>query len=412
MKNLIIMYLKSLFRNRSLLILSVIIPVVLYPLIYWGFTQYFMVKQGFEENQKIDLVLTQTGKNENTEKHLKNLTDSLSLLSQVNSIGNSKNEMSKNHIEIEISDYNSLPQYKVKIDSTNSMVLTSYKYIEPKLKSYFKTSLEEFKKTTGRSDNYFKAYKIESINVADDNEFMTKILAMLIPMFAIISVLTGVSAAAVEVTAGEREINAYETVFVTPLKRSAIHSSKIMATFIFGLFSGLINFFMLGSVMLQIMATIFKQLGKKGLDLDAGSIFSLDIVLLVLVTLIIVGLLGSMLFVTVSSFSPTKKEANIALTPFIAIMMYISFVVVIPAIKPTLLISLVPILNIAFSLKLIISRDWNMLFFMQSALFTLLHIGIVFKFLVPMLFTEDVIFGNTEGGFGKIFKSKFKKIKK
>ena len=55
MRTVYSLHIKELLRNKYLIITNILIPILLYPLLYLGFTQFMLVKQGFNDNQKIDL---------------------------------------------------------------------------------------------------------------------------------------------------------------------------------------------------------------------------------------------------------------------------------------------------------------------------------------------------------------------
>ena len=255
-------------------------------------------------------------------------------------------------------------------------------------------------------DNYFEVYNLKSENIFDDNEIFTKIFSMIIPLFSIIFVLAGAMAFSVEITAGERENNATETLYVTPLSRVKIFISKILVVTTFSFLTGLLNFTVLGLVMLQLIDYLLKMVEKSSgiISFELFSVFNFYVILMIILSLILIALLCSTLFVTIASFAKTKKEANVVLTPVMTLLMYSSFVTFIPAIEPNFIFSTIPVLNISMAIKSVISGDYNLVYLVEAFLFSILQIVLTLKYILPLAISENVIFGTGDKGFFKTMK--------
>lgn len=401
MLELFLLHSKELLRNRFLIISGILIPLILYPLIYFGITQFFLIKTGLMEKEsarvKVEFI---NGSYPDLQDSLKNIKN-LSIVTESATAGT---------IGLKVDQKDGLPVFTLNLDSTSSVQTSFSAKIAKKLQSFFEKELQLKIKSSSRPANYYQAYQLKEVNIADKNEVMTKILSFLIPFLSIVSILTVASSVAVEVTAGEKENKAAETLFVTPLSRTKIILGKILVITVFAFVGGLINFLAIGIVMAQVMQFIFKMfkdISKTSLDVSA--IVTPEIVILIILSLLIISFLGAVLFAGMASFAKNRKEANIMLTPITTILMFSSYVVVIPGLEGNPVFPFLPVINIAMSLKMAVSGDFNTLYIIKAAVSSIIYLWLCFKYILPVMAEEDVLFGSSETTLWKKIKANWKK---
>lgn len=416
MKTVYSLHIKELLRNKHLIITNILIPILLYPFLYLGFTQFMLIKQGFNDNQKINVNFVI----QDNERY-SDLVDSVNVYLSKKKYSKNFNILADNElikadsdnidetITVEVKNRYDIPYFTVNLDSTNSIQLELFNRLEYSLKKYQLSKIDNKIKINNLDDDYFKVFNLRTENIFDDNEVFTKVFSMIIPLFSIIFVLAGAMAFSVEITAGERENNASETLYVTPLSRIKIFISKILVVATFSFFTGLLNFTVLGLVMLQLIDYLLKMVEKSSgiISFELFSVFNFYVILLILLSLVLIAFLCSTLFVTIASFAKTKKEANVVLTPVMTLLMYSSFITFIPAIEPSFIFSIVPVLNISMAIKSVISGDYNLVYLAQAFGFSILHIILTLKYILPLAVSENVIFGSGDKGFFKTLKSTY-----
>jgi len=416
MKTVYSLHIKELLRNKHLIITNILIPILLYPFLYLGFTQFMLIKQGFNDNQKINVNFVI----QDNERY-SDLVDSVNVYLSKKKYSKNFNILADNElikadsdnidetITVEVKNRYDIPYFTVNLDSTNSIQLELFNRLEYSLKKYQLSKIDDKIKINNLDDDYFKVFNLRTENIFDDNEVFTKVFSMIIPLFSIIFVLAGAMAFSVEITAGERENNASETLYVTPLSRIKIFISKILVVATFSFFTGLLNFTVLGLVMLQLIDYLLKMVEKSSgiISFELFSVFNFYVILLILLSLVLIAFLCSTLFVTIASFAKTKKEANVVLTPVMTLLMYSSFITFIPAIEPSFIFSIVPVLNISMAIKSVISGDYNLVYLAQAFGFSILHIILTLKYILPLAVSENVIFGSGDKGFFKTLKSTY-----
>jgi len=392
---------KELLRNRFFIISTILIPLILYPLTYLGVMQFFAIKTGLMEKEnaeiKINIICDSFHDVQDSLKTIKNLTFV------------SKSDAGKT-LNLDVSEKDGLPSFTIGLDSTNSAQTQFAGKIRSKLKIYFDKQLSLKIASSGKPKNYFQAFEIKEDNIADKNEIMTKMLSLLIPLLSIVLILSVALTVAVEVTAGEKESKAAETLFVTPLPRLKIILGKIMVITAFAFVGGLINFLALGIVFAQVMQFIFKMFKEAGkINLDVSTLLEPRILLLTVFSLLILSFLGAVLFAGMASFAKNRKEANVMLTPISTILMFSTYVIIIPGMEGNALFPFLPVINIAMSLKMAISGDFNTVYVMKAFISSMIYLAFCFRYILPVMAEEDVLFGSSETTLWKKLKANFKK---
>jgi hypothetical protein len=405
MKTLVSIYIKDLLRNKMLGLLVVLVPLIFYPLLYWGITQFIMIKSGFEESRSLPLYYSIA------DGAYSDLKDSILALKgfvpeEVSSIPHENDGIS-----LKVSVRSGLPAYEVYMDSSDTFHKNYYSLLEVKLRNYYETELNELVQDRNYRREYFKVYNIEPVNV-DGEEVIAKIMSFLIPLMSVISVISAASAAAVELTAGHSEDRTTETTLTVPLERKHIITAKFITVVLYGIIAGLINFSFIIFMMIFIFKTMISGLEKGFASFDWSSIINFTNFSISIGSLVIVAVFVSLIFITAAGFASKRKGGNILISPFTVLITYLPLVVVIPAIEPNIIIAATPVMNISFVLKQIIAKDVDTVFVTESVLFSLLWIIAAYRFLFPLLLEEEVLLGYSNTSLLKKIKYKMKPWKK
>ncbi|MDA3885976.1 MAG: ABC transporter permease subunit [Candidatus Delongbacteria bacterium] len=406
MKTLIKIYLKDLLRNKYTTMMVILVPVLLYPMLYWGITQFLMVKSGLTDNQEINLSL-----DIRSEKFY-SIKDSIETIHNFKITETSNEVFNKEGIYLMVDEVDSLPYYTLHLDSTNSIQKEFFAKLEVKLSDYYDLQLGGRIDASAYNKDYFNTFWVTKHNIDGEYEIMTKILSMIIPLMSIITIIAGIGTGAVELTAGHTEDKTTETTLTTSLSRKKIIMAKLLATNIYGLTAGILNFSFLTFVITQIINTLMMQFAGKSLEFDWSLIFNFKIILITFFSLAIMSHMMSLIFVAAAGFAKNRKEGNILITPFFMAFMMMSYVVIIPAIEPSLVISMVPVLNVAMMIKLLLVNDVQLIFFGETVLFSMVWMFLLYKLLLPFMLKEEIILGNSNTSLIKQIKGRFAKWKK
>ena len=83
--------------------------------------------------------------------------------------------------------------------------------------------------------------RVEMVNVSSDRVRGTTLLGLMIPLFLVISVALGCLVPAVDTTAGERERGTWETLMTTTASRGSVVTAKYLYVAAFGAVAGMLN---------------------------------------------------------------------------------------------------------------------------------------------------------------------------
>lgn len=403
MKTLVKLYLKDLLRNKMLGLMVLLVPVIFYPIIYWGVNQFLMVRAGFSDSRELTLSYT------NATNDFFKLEDSLKT---VKNLILEKSKTGTSGMFLNVSSLDGLPFFTVLMDSSNSTHKEFYPRIENKLISFYESEKQELITKKGFEPEYFDVFRIEARNTEGGHEIIKKMLSLLIPLMSVISIISAAAAASVEMTSGHLEDRTAETSLTLPVKRESVIISKLITVNIYALLAGTVNFVFLVAFIVTIFKSLITGVSEDITGFSWSEVFNLKIIIITAISLILTSFFVSIIFVTASGFASKRKEGGVMISPFTAFLTYLPLVMVIPAIDPNIFIAATPVLNIAFSLKLLIENNTDWLFLTETALFSVLWLFIVYKFFFPFLTEEEVLLGYSGSSLTKKIKIKWSRWKK
>lgn len=147
-------------------------------------------------------------------------------------------------------------------------------------------------------------------------------LFAMLPYFFILGAFIGGMALAIDTTAGERERQSLEPLFVNPVSRSQLLVGKLLATSLFALTSVL-----LGIVAFSVVGR-FLPTEKLGMSLEIGFHFGATVLLAMLPLVVLIATLQTL----AAAFAKSFREAQT----------YLSLLMFVPAV-PTMMLSLFPV---------------------------------------------------------------------
>jgi len=151
-------------------------------------------------------------------------------------------------------------------------------------------------------------------DLATAEDISARVIASLMPMILMTLLFSGCMGLALESIAGEKERGTIATLLVSPLKRSELAIGKILSLAVLSFLSGAI-------VMVATIFALPRLMG--GGDVIGADIYSLvDYLYLGIVILTTVLLMVAMISI-ISTFAKTVKEAGMAVTPLMFVVMLV-----------------------------------------------------------------------------------------
>lgn len=186
-------------------------------------------------------------------------------------------------------------------------------------------------------------------NVATGKQSVGSLLGTVLPFLLVISLLMGIMYPAIDTTAGEKERGTLETLLTLPVTNRQMIIGKFLTVALIGIISAFLNIISMGIVVLY-MAKIMKESGAIKLDGVSFTGF-LPAILIGVVAIFAFSLFLSAVTMCVTSFARSYKEANNYITPLMLVVLFVGYVGFIPNVSLDGGMALVPVANICLLIK-------------------------------------------------------------
>jgi sodium transport system permease protein len=247
----------------------------------------------------------------------------------------------------------------------------------------------------------WQGFTLSTRNVASNKQMGTFILGLLAPIIFVVMVAIGCFYPAVDALAGERERNTWETLISTAANLPSIVTAKYLHVASLGILAGLLNLLAVLLTFKPIFAPLLAEAGK-----------SIDFVFpwAALPVIVIAGVLlagfvaaGMMIF---AAFARTFKEGQAMVTPFYMLVLLPVVFLQVPGLKLTLPLALVPVVNLTLMIREALSGTFHWLPIGVAIAASLAIIAACIWLATFILGFEDVSLGSYGGNFWKFIQQR------
>ncbi|MBR6404142.1 MAG: ABC transporter permease [Eubacterium sp.] len=379
--------LMDVFRDRKAVIMLVLIPILIYPIIFFGsFTVMTLIQSNMEKGEYKILIETeddgdlidQINLYNKSKKNRKSENDSLSVIRFEDAVDDYLEE-NKNISEEDFSEEShqevvdrllqgeAVDVYvDTQVDEEGTLIyrtrfvssITDSDYAETLVKDV----LDELADASTRkiltdkgldADKIMRPFDIERNNIASQEQSIGSILGMILPFMLIISLLMGTMYPAIDATAGEKERGTLETLLTLPIKNHEIIIAKFFTVALMGIISAFLNMISMAVMILYMVKLVSSDVaGNLGLNLRNFRVGTF----VPAMTVTILAVLAFSLFISavtmcITAFAKSYKEANNYITPLTLVVMLTGYIGFIPNIELTKHMALVPVANICLLIK-------------------------------------------------------------
>ncbi|MGD9902397.1 MAG: ABC transporter permease subunit/CPBP intramembrane protease [Vicinamibacterales bacterium] len=204
--------------------------------------------------------------------------------------------------------------------------------------------IAERERSRGLPDGFAQAIALESRNTARAERRSGQLLGSLLPYILLTLSVLGGMYAAVDLTAGEKERGTMQTLLVAPIRPAEIVVAKFLAVWLLSMLSLVAN-------LASLSLTVSRLLPADAPGIGAGNL------LLALVVLIPVTLTTSALFLTLASFARDFRDGQTLLTPMYMAVVLPAAVVAVPTITLNAWTAFVPVVNVTLLIKALFLRE-------------------------------------------------------
>jgi sodium transport system permease protein len=245
----------------------------------------------------------------------------------------------------------------------------------------------------GLSGPAWNLFTLEERNVASGREMGRFLLGLLLPVLFVVMVSAGCFYTAIDATAGERERSTWETLMTSAAPRSSIVAAKYLTVVSFGFLSGVLNLAAMALTMRPVVSPLMARPGE-GLDFTLPAA---GVPVIVLGTLLLAGFLAAAMLL-LSAFAKTFKEGQAMLTPFtLLVMLPVGFLAV-PGIELTAPLALVPVVNVSLVVREAVSGVFHWTEVAIAVGSSILVIAATLRLVSLVLGAEEVVTGTAQGG--------------
>ena len=220
--------------------------------------------------------------------------------------------------------------------------------------------------------------------VYDEQKATGSILAMLLPMFIMISIFAGGLSIGTDAIAGEKERGTLATLLMTPIKKNEIILGKIVSTATITVLSALSSF-------VGILASL--PFAKSMFDVGGSVSYAFGDYLMLFGILIVIALLAASLMLLASTIGKSTKEATMYAMPIYIIAIFSSTFSMFNEAKDTsIYMYLVPVYNCTLGLKAIFSFEAELLPILLVIGSSIIYIILTVMLLLKMFKSERILF--------------------
>lgn len=221
-------------------------------------------------------------------------------------------------------------------------------------------------------------------NLASEKDVTGQIFAMMLPMLLMTFMFSGCMSVAPEAIAGEKERGTIATLLVTPMKRSALALGKVISLSCIALLSGLSSFVGTMLSMPNLMGT------EEGVN---ASVYVITDYLMLLGIILTTVLVMVSLISIISAIAKSIKEASTAVSPLMIIVMVISLVPMFGGDgEKSLAMFFIPLYNSVLCIHGIFSFTYQPVWIVITILMNLVYAGVLSSVLTKLFNSEKVMF--------------------
>lgn len=394
------------FRDRKTVLMMLLVPVLLYPLVFLGVLQVSAwVTSGMEDQEYRIAVETGDGgafygwleqQGELWEAEEEDDAYKIAVLDAAG-IPDREQALEEEEIDVYVSARPEGDKIRYDVYYLSSAANSSY------AADIVTDSLDGFREELTRKRITETGLDAEEIlepilygkkNTASSEQSLGSMIGTILPFMLIVSLLMGTMYPAIDTTAGERERGTLETVLTLPVKNRDLLMAKFLTVAGIGMVSALLNILSMGGIAAYMYAMMDLQTEAETIRM----VKFLPAVLVCILAVFAFSLFLSAVTMCVTSFAKSYKEANNYITPLMLVVMFVGYIGFIPNLELSGGMSVMPVANICLLIKNI------MVFKIDYAAIAAVLVSNVSYAVLAILFlgriydSESLLFSDGKGG--------------
>lgn len=399
---------RAALRERSIVVNSILIPILLYPFMMWAMVTGLTLVQGQTEGFVSRLAVTALGSSADAVLRDLRRHDRIEILAGTFDDPLAALRAGDLDAVVELGpgrgDAAAVPgslTAVVVFNGSRERSRAAQQRLDEVLRDHETRILSQRAVDLGLEETTWQRFTLLVRNLATGKEMGAFLLGLMLPLFFVVMVAVGCFYPAVDATAGERERNTWETTMSLGTARIHVVAAKYLVVTTFGFLAGVLN---LAAMTLSMGAILRPLLSPEDagltLRIPLGAVPILAGAALLLAAFVAAGML---LF---ASFARTFKEGQAMITPFYMLILLPAVFLSVPGIELTLPLALVPVVNVALVIREAIGGTLQWPPVVAAALSGAATIVLCVHLATLALRFEDVVMGSYGGSLGRLVKQR------
>ncbi|HZI50386.1 MAG TPA: ABC transporter permease [Terriglobia bacterium] len=394
--------LRSALRERGIVVYSIIIPVVLYPLLIWLVYTAFSYASGQAEEMKSQIVLRNLPVTHLDLRQAFRADRGIEIKFSEDPDRDIKNGTLDLIVDfVQVQDAPPLAEGNIGIhltyDASRDESATARARVKRVIDRYRDGFIEREAARLGVTRSQLQGFRVEELNVSSNTEMGRFVLGLLLPVMLVIMLAMGAVYPAIDTTAGERENGTWETMMTAATSRENILVAKYLYVATMSFVAGCLN----------VMAMMFTM--RSNIALIGGPAGLSFRVPLASIPVIVAGAVLLALFIAagmliLASFARTFKEGQSLVSPFmIAFVLPLVFIQS-PSQEFTTGVAFIPVVNVAMMFRQAIGGyfDWQPIAI--TIAMEVLFVIVALKIATTLVEREDFMMDSAGGAFRRLLR--------
>lgn len=260
--------LRSALRERAIVVNSIVLPIVLYPLILWLTFSGITYVQGLSDRAVSRVMVVGL-----PERHAA-LGDSLAARESID-LATVRPSVEAGAAQVRRGDLDAVVEFlpadpaaarldgnvrvRITYDASEARSRAARERVEDVVAAYRDRWLERAARGVGLAPEALAQFRVDRENIATGDEMGTFLLSTMVPVFLVIMVALGCFYPAIDSTAGERERATWETLMTVAVPRAGIVTAKYLFVATLGVLAGALNVIAMTASMGVVIAPLTGQ---------------------------------------------------------------------------------------------------------------------------------------------------------
>ena len=398
--------LRSSLRAKNIVVSSILIPLVLYPVMMWAIFAGITFVQGQQEGQDSRLV---TVGGEAAPALMAALADLTGVsvtpisLEDEPSIARAREALLTGSVDGLVFFPTALPpgdeldgnrDVRIEMHEGLGRSRQAVARIREVLGDVRAERISEAREALGIAPETWAAFEVVRQDQSSPEDRTRLLLALMVPIFTVVIVALASFYPAIDTTAGERERSTWETLMTLSVPRRTLVWAKFLQVATLGATGGLLNLVALALSLRWILAPMA---GDDG-DALGGTGLTVSVIPILLLGTALLALLVAALMLVFTVFARSFKEGQAMVSPIYMLLILPPALLVQPDLEASLTLALIPVLSTVLLLREGLTGDLTPLLAMTSLGSMLVTALLATAFAQWVMGREEVLAGSTDGG--------------